>query len=344
MIVCMLIQQTVQQFIRSLDKMVVYSITGIVVTVCTALFAFVFIPRYGVYGYVTSLNLAYLSGALYSLFASRAHRYFHFKAYSSEKCKEMLSYSIPLIPNGIMWWLVGALNRPIMEANVGLDGIGLFAVANKFPGILTMIFGVFATSWQISILEEYGKDGFEVFYNRVFRFVICFLFILFVIVTMSSELLVMIFTTEEFYESWKYIPILTLGGVLSSMSGMGGTVYSAVKQSKYFFYSSVWGALVAVFANLILIPQVGILGATLSVVLSFMAMAVSRIAYAWKYVKVDDLGKYVVMIMISFISIASVFLLEKISFYMVNILLLLLIMVLNYDLKNEICKLKIVKK
>ena len=71
-----------------------------------------------------------------------------------------------------MWWLVSALNRPIMEANLGMHAIGLFAVANKFPAILTMIFAVFSTSWQISVIEEYEKDGYSHFFNNVFRIVI----------------------------------------------------------------------------------------------------------------------------------------------------------------------------
>lgn len=45
----------------------------------------------------------------------------------------MLSYSMPLVPNNIMWWLVSALNRPVMEIYLGMEAIGLFAVANKFP-------------------------------------------------------------------------------------------------------------------------------------------------------------------------------------------------------------------
>lgn len=42
---------------------------------------------------------------------------------------------MPLVPNNIMWWLVSALNRPVMEIYLGMEAIGLFAVANKFPSV-----------------------------------------------------------------------------------------------------------------------------------------------------------------------------------------------------------------
>lgn len=79
---------------------------------------------------------------------------------------------MPLVPNNIMWWLVSALNRPVMEIYLGMEAIGLFAVANKFPSVFSSVFAMFAVSWQISVMEEYGKDGYSQFFNKVFRIVI----------------------------------------------------------------------------------------------------------------------------------------------------------------------------
>lgn len=301
MIACSISQQVTQQFTRSLDKMQVYSITGIVVTVSTAGFSFLFIPKYGVYGYVLSTNLASLTGATYSFLFSGAYRYLRFNFVSKTKCLEMLKYSIPLIPNGIMWWLVGALNRPLMEASIGLYGVGLYAVANKFPSIIGTLFNIFGSSWQISVLEEYGKPGYSDFYNKIFRIVFMFLLIMLVLLTLSSEFIIDIFTDAKFHDAWRYVPILSLGIVLSNVSGMAGSTFSAVKKSKYYFYSSVWGAVSAVVCNVLLIPLLGLYGAVFSVVISYFAMSISRIAYSWKYVKITRLPNllmYIGMIII----------------------------------------------
>lgn len=298
MIACSIAQQITQQFTRSLDKMVVYSVTGIVVTLCTAGFAFLFIPKYGVYGYVLSTILASLTGATYSFLFSGAYRYLRFNFVSKTKCLEMLKYSIPLIPNGIMWWLVGALNRPIMEANVGLYGVGLYAVANKFPSIISTLFVVFGTSWQISVLEEFGKPGYKDFFNKVFRLIFTALFLILIVLTLSSELLIDIFADEKFHEAWKYLPILAFGVILSNVSGMAGSNFSASRESKYYFYSSVWGAVVAIAMNFILIPLWGLYGAAISVVISYLAMSVSRIAYSWKYVEITCIPNLLINIIL----------------------------------------------
>lgn len=295
MLASMVIQQFAQQFTRSIDQMRVYSITGIILTASTALLAFWFIPSWGVTGYVVSMIGAYLLAALYSLVFSRGYTYWSFQGISHSACMEMLKYSIPLIPNGVMWWLVSALNRPLMEVFLGLQAIGVFAVANKFPGILSMLFTVFVTSWQISVLEEFGKKGYGVFFNRVFRAVVVGLLAVSMLITLCSKPLVSLFVSEDFFEAWQYIPLLVLGTVFSCISGLAGSNFSATRTSKYFFYSSVWGAVTAVLLNFILIPSLGTWGVVVSVLLSFGAMAFSRIWYGWKFVQIMDIGKHIGM-------------------------------------------------
>lgn len=299
LIAATLLQQMFQQFTRSIDKMLVYGMAGIVLTVFTAILSFVFIPAMGVAGFVLSLILAHIVTGLYSFIFSHSYLYWSVKSISKARCREMLKYSVPLIPNGIMWWLVSALNRPVMESNVGLHAIGIFAVSNKFPSIVSMIFGIFVTSWQISVLEEYGKKGFDSFYNKVFRGIVLLLLVMLVIITFSSKWLVATFASADFGEAWIYIPLLTLGTVFSNISGLAGTTFSAVKQSKYFFYSSVYGGVSAIVSNFIFIPWLGLWGAVVSVGLSFMIMALSRIVYSWKYVKLDCVFQLSLMLAVS---------------------------------------------
>lgn len=333
MLVSMVLQQFIQQFTRSIDKMLVYSVTGIVLTGFTALLAFLLIPLWGVTGYVLSIIVANILAAFYSVYFSKGYTYFSVNAMSVSSCKAMLSYSIPLIPNGIMWWLVNAFNRPLMETYLGMHAIGIFAVSNKFPGILSMIFAVFVSSWQISVLEEFGKKGYETFFNRVFRIVVVGLLFIFLGITLSSKLLVSIFATEEFSEAWRYIPILTLGAMFSCISGFAGSNFSATRQSKYFFYSSVWGAVAAILLNLVLIPRFDIWGVSLSVLLSFAVMAISRIWYGWKYVHITDLWKYFCMIVMGVLLIISM---NLFPYFYVNVMIALLILVVILFLNRDI--------
>lgn len=65
----------------------------------------------------------------------------------------MLAYSVPLIPNGIMWWVVNASDRYIIGYFLGYEATGIYSVAAKFPTLLTMLYGIFFQAWQLSAME-----------------------------------------------------------------------------------------------------------------------------------------------------------------------------------------------
>ena len=58
----------------------------------------------------------------------------------------MYQYSIPLVPNGISWWIVNVSDRTIITAIIGTAANGIYAVSNKFPTILSSLLGIFNLS------------------------------------------------------------------------------------------------------------------------------------------------------------------------------------------------------
>lgn len=284
-VVTTFLQQYCQQFILSLEKIKIYSLTGIIHTLLTFAFSYWLIPIMGVRGYILAIIYSNLFTAAYSFLFSRSYLYISIKSIERNRVYEVLKYSVPLIPNGIMWWLVSALNRPVMEYNLDYSAIGIYAVANRFPAVITMVFTVFSVAWNISVFEEYGKEGYEDFYKKTFRMLFFVIVILASVFIVLSELIVTIFAAPEFHEAWKYMIILIMGSVFSCLSSFFGTNFGVVKQSKFFFYSSVWGALTAIALNFLLIPPFGLWGAAISMMMSFVVMMTSRYIYSLKYVQ-----------------------------------------------------------
>lgn len=325
-----ILQSITQQFSRSIDKMAVYSTTGIIMCLCTLLFSIYLIPRYGVIGYIISQVFANSIVCIYTFVFSKSYLYFNLRSLRCDSLKQMLKYSIPLIPNGIIWWLVAALNRPLMEYHLGLHEIGLYAVANKFSGILSMMVSVIMSAFQISIVEEYGKVDFERFFNKILR--ISFILVISgqLFITIISRGVVSFLTTDEYYNSFKYIPILSLSVCFSYLSSYFGCIFSAIKQGKYFFYSSLAGALISVVLNLVLIPILGTLGAALSTLGSFVVMALSRYIYASNFVKLENKFLYIHMSIIAILYVVYYLCTENIYMQIcVLIIVMLYLFLLN---------------
>lgn len=305
------LQQFVQQFVISLEKIKVYSFTGIILTISTFLFSFILIPKLGVKGYIASIIIANIITILYCFIFSRSYKYINIKLFDYNKVRSILKYSLPLIPNSIIWWLVSALNRPIMEHYLDFSTIGIYAIANRFPAIINMLFTIFSISWNISVFEEYNKKGYVDFYKNVFNSLFFVITFASVILISLSEYIINIFTTDEFHCAYLYMPFLIIAAFLSCISSFLGTNFSVVKESKYFFYSSIWGATTAILFNFLLIPALELWGTVISTLLSFATMTIARYYYSMKYVKAKLANKIILYLIILLVVSLSTIMLDK---------------------------------
>lgn len=280
-----LFQTYTQNFCRGINKMAVFSYTGILQTGAIAFFSFLLIPTLNVYGFVLATIFSNIISALFTFFYSRSYRYLSFGAFDHACLKEMLRYSVPLIPTTVMWWLISGLNRPLLEEYVGLFALGLIAVAGKLPNVMNLVFNLFQQAWIVTVVEEYKKTDFCCYFNKMFRMVIAVQVAVCLMIIMFSETFIDWMTTERFYEAWKYIPLLAISVLFGNTTGFLGTVFSATRKSKYTFYSVIMGGMSAVLFNFLLIPHLDIWGACLSICLSHAITVASRIYFSRKLVK-----------------------------------------------------------
>lgn len=279
-------QSYTQQFARSIGKVKIYVISGIILTLSTVLLSLWLLPSRGITGYIYAMVFAPFITTVYTVLAGREYAYFSPEGLSKGKLLEMLKYSIPMIPNSVIFWILGTLNRPLLAHYSGIDSVGILAVANKFPALLTMIYGVFAYSWQISVLEEFRSEDYRIFYNRIFRIFLLVLSLCVLGITLLSRPLIEMMTTPEYYEASLYVPCLSLAVAFSNMAGFVGTNFSATKESKHYFSTSVWGGGACILMNFLFIPLSGIWGAVISILLSNALILLLRLKITWKYASV----------------------------------------------------------
>lgn len=301
-------QSYFQMFCQGINRMKTFCFAGIIFTGMTAVFSFLLIPKYGVNGFVASNVLANICSSVFIVAYEKLYSYFSLRYNDKNSLKEMLAYSIPMIPNTIMWWVLSAVNRPILNAHLGLEAIGLFAVANKISSALTSVTQIFTSSWQVSVLQEFGKDGFASFFNKVGNVYISILVLLSSSMAIFSQFIMKIAVDAKFYEAWKYLPIISIAVIFNGLASHAGTLFSATKKSKYFFYSSAAGAICSVVFNIVLIPYYGLYGAAVSFTLSQMAIGLYRAFYANKIVRFSNVMP---MLLLFFVNICIILLMFK---------------------------------
>lgn len=290
------LQNYTQQFARGSDRMIVYVLSGVVYAVGLAVFAFLLVPRYQISGYVISVVAASLCAFIFSMIAGKMYRYISLRLINLKFLYGMLRFSIPLIPATFLWWLINSLNRPILEKCFGLATVGIFAIAMKIPAIMNMMYAIFGNAWQISAVEEYKKQDYANYYNTMFYVVLSFLSCIFCMLTCLSKVIVRLLATPEFFEAWKYIPLLTLSVVFASGAGFVGVNFTARKNGTYFLYSSLLCMAGNLLLNFLLIPKYGMWGAAFSVCFSCMILFFSRIVFAWQFVRIQRMYVFLLLL------------------------------------------------
>ncbi|WP_312470580.1 polysaccharide biosynthesis C-terminal domain-containing protein [Neobacillus sp.] len=326
---------SVKQFARSINLSKVYMISDMLYTFVFVSFNILFILYFkmGVQGYFLSMILAYVFDLAYLLKKTRVDKYIRIAYLDKKTMKAMLFYCIPLIPNTIMWWIMSISDRYILVYFLGLSANGLYAVANKFPSIISTVSAIFFQAWQVSAIEEYDNANKDKFYSNVFNVFFFVMLISTSIYMLFNKLIISILVSNEFYSAWKYAPILVLGVVFSSFSSFIGTNYVAMKKTKGAFYTSFIGALINFILNLLLVPTYGIYGAAIATLISFITMWGLRIFDTRKFVKVNyPIIKMILSLFLIGMQLLIGYLdLKSIAVSIINILILFMIILLSLE-------------
>ena len=158
---------------RALNKVRIIPISAIVTTALTAICAVVFIAHMGLgaSGFFYSLLVGNMGGVLCFFFVGGMFRHFklHFETKDIAILKRMLIYCIPMVPNALFWWVSSNINRFFITGMIGIGVTGLFAAAQKIPGLLTTAAGIFQQAWQLSSFQQFRKTNIAKFFSTVFR-------------------------------------------------------------------------------------------------------------------------------------------------------------------------------
>lgn len=221
-----------------------------------------------------SINLAGIITIVYLLIVTKIWKYISLKYVNKKLLKEMLVYSIPLIPNSLSWWIINVSDRFIIKLMLGVEANAIYAVANKIPSIYSLFYNGFNLAWQESASLDSKND--KMYYQNIFaslsKFLMGGLLILISILPIIFKLLVI----GDYNESYYQMPILCISLLFSSLSAFLGGIYIATKNSKKLGISSFLASLMNVIINFLLIKKIGLYAASFSTLVSFFILTLYR--------------------------------------------------------------------
>lgn len=319
------------QVARGFGRTVDYSISCILTGITTIASNIVMICLFnkGAYGMIFSMALANFVCVLYLFIRLKLYNYFDFSKVDMRLIKKMNKYSIPLIPNGISWWIINVSDRSIVSFVLGASFNGLYAISNKFPNIISSLTGIFNLSWSESATLHINSPDRDEFFSDITNTVLKLFTSMGVGMIAVLPFIFPIFINKAYNEAYGYIPILVLATVFNVVICLYSQVYLAKKLSRQVATTAILGAIVNIIINVCFIKKIGLYAAALSTLLSYFVMMVYRHIDLKKYVRITlEKGLVFKTIVIFTFSIylyyKNVFILNVINFIVVLIYAILI--------------------
>lgn len=271
--------ECLQKLLRGLKKQKLFAVSGLFHTAVLVSLNLVkiCILKQDVTALLESSVISIYLTILLILILEKRLRKVDFKPNYKAESREMLRYSIPLVPSALSWWVMSASDRYVIRWILGSAANGIYSVAYKFPSFLQTIFQMFNNAWTDMALAELGKSEQSTEYaKKLFcqlykiSFGMVFALIPFTKLVMNTIL------SASYKEASIYIGFLYLGTVFQGFSSFCSIGYLQGKETKGAAKTSVYGALVNLFVNLACITFIGLFAASLSTFLGFLFMWLTR--------------------------------------------------------------------
>lgn len=266
------------EYIRGLKKLKIYSFINIVLGILLVTLNIIFVKIYSLstLGMILSFALSYAFISIGTLLYLKPFTKID-KTKSEKKIHQLLSYSIPLIPNSLAWWITNISDRLIIVFFWGNYLNGIYAIANKIPTILTILYGIFNLSFQQTAVESINDPSNKMYFNGLFSSIIKLIFSLSFIVVTGTPLFYLIFINEKYYSGLSSVYILLASVVFLSIGQFLGSILLAKKQTRIIGTSTMMSSFLNFLLNFMLIPRYGIVAAACTTLFSYMIMMVSRL-------------------------------------------------------------------
>lgn len=268
----------VAQYIRAKGNTVLFAAGGLAGTALTIGFNLLFLVGLdmGILGYVLSVVLGDAVVTVLLFFVARLWRDVEPRAVRRSTVWDMLKYSLPMIPTTIFWWITSVSDRYLVIAMKGEAVNGLYAASYKVPTLLTLVCSVFIDAWQFSAVSERDENERRDFFSSVFGGFQGIIFMGASGLILFSKIATKILLAENYYDSWQYIPVLSLAMAFSGLVTFMASVYMVKKRSVNSFVTAAIGAVANVTLNLLLIPKFSAMGAAVATFFSYFVVFVIR--------------------------------------------------------------------
>lgn len=273
-LITQIINQNVLSFLKVLELNLIYALSGFLSAMLQIITLVVVFQQYShsleVYFLTCSAALIFVNLLLLTIIKPSTGKINYVLILN------ILKYSAPLIPNVLLWWIMNFSDRFFIKNFLGFTSAGYYSLATKFPILINTVMLIFLQAWQLELFKIKDRKKLNKMINTASAFFNYVNYLLLAILVPIIPLVLSLLANSSYSLAKEFVPLLLMGGIYSNLSMFIGTNYLVSKDTNKLWMTAIVGAVLNLVLNVILIPVLGINGASLATLISYGAVYIAR--------------------------------------------------------------------
>ena len=233
----------------------------------TSIFLIVF-HELGLLGAVIGMSVTSLIKFILLIFKLRMNFVF---SISTSQIRNILKFSLPLLPHALGGYLFMYADLIILQWNVSLSVVAVYSISDRFSQILKFFVNGCAKSIEPVIMKKLidGSDPYLSKSREIFNILLAMTLIIYFLLCLVSDMYISYFLTDEFFACVGLVPILAISYIFRILYIPSLFSLYFEKRTKMISVITIMSGLINVSLNIIFIPIYGISAAVVTTILAF---------------------------------------------------------------------------
>ncbi len=215
-------------------------------------------------------------------------RHFRFR-FNTKLFKRLFKFGLPFLPAGLSVMVVQVIDVPILEKLTTLETVGVYK-ANYKLGIFMMLFvNMFQYAWQPFFLHNANEPNVKEMFAKILTYftitgsIILVVLSLFITDIAKIQIAGYSLIGSLYWGGLYIVPIILLSYLINGMYVIFSAGIYIEEKSIYVPLVTGIGAVINIGVNFTLIPLLGITGAAIATLASYLVMAVGYYVVTQKF-------------------------------------------------------------
>lgn len=214
------------------------------------------------------------------------------------RLRPLLAYGIPLMPNGVLRWLINYADRLVIIQVLGLASVGVYAASYSLGQVLHLLvmpLGFVLFPFLSRLWDQGERQEVRTYLSYATRYYLLIAMPAGVGISLLSQPLLRLIATAEFATSELLVFWITLGFVLNGVFQINVYTFHLTHRTKSLSLILMAAAALNIGLNIVLVPALGLSGAAIATASAFALMAVIAFILGRRLIGYEvrwlDLGK-----------------------------------------------------